>query len=844
MRSLFFFGIALALPLHAQVRSVTDPGVVTTRQTITPAGVPTIFDGRVYGVTFGINAHDVWVLTASHVYRLDWRTNKLMMKQALAGSAGLQGIRFDSSSQRALVAGTDKQRKTRLLAIDAVGDGAPPPLFVGEGTQIAGSLAVAPGKVAVVPLIFDNKIAIADLTSSRASVRTAATGIAPFGAAVNSQGTVAWVSNWGGRRPGAKDLLTAPTGLAPQADRVVVDARGIAASGTVVRIDLASGETRASVAVGLHPGSLAWDETHHRLYVANMNSDTVSVIDTESNQVVRTFDIKPFGPRAAGVAPSALALSADGARLWVACGGINAVAQLRATDGVIEGLIPTGWYPNALSLSPDSKQLAVSTLLGPGSGWRDEPRKRFVHSYRGSVQVVELPGAAQLASYTRVVSENNHLPLGAGAAPEVARNVPPTPVPERAGEPSLIEHVVYVIKENRTYDQVFGDMAKGNGDPSLVMFGQQITPNQHALADQYVLLDNFYASGGNSADGHQWLTQSNETAYCLWPGYAGRSYPFDGTDPLAYAAKGFLWDLALARRKSVRVYGEYAGRMSEVDADARVKLFEECQKGVEFSSRWTIKAPIDGLNKILAAHYPAYTNAIPDVVRASIFRKDVEAWDKSGVMPNLVLLQLPSDHTYGTRPGATSPKAMVADNDYAVGQVVEALSKSRFWKKTAIFIVEDDAQNGVDHVDGHRTVALVVSPYTRRGAVDSTFYSNQSMVKTIELILGLPTLSLFDMIAHDMRASFGTEADVTPYTAVRPRQSLTELNPQLNALEGEARRAARDSAKMRWDVPDAAPSDRLNRILWHAVRGWEAPYPGTRSAVFAPMSLDADDDER
>ena len=843
MRSFFFFGITLAVALDAQVRSVTDPGVVTTRQTITPAGVPTIFDGRVYGVTFGASADEIWVLTATQVYRLDWRANRVLKSMPHAGSAGLQGIRFDTGSRRALVAGADKQRKTRLLSVDSGGEAQT--LFAGEGTQIAGALAVAPGKVAVVPLIFDNKIAIVDLSGSRAPVRTAVTGIAPFGAAVNAQGTVAWVSNWGGRRPGAKDLLTAPTGLAPQADRVVVDTRGIAASGTVMRIDLASGETKASVAVGLHPGPLAWDEARHRLYVANMNSDTVSMVDTESNQVVRTIDIKPFGPRAAGVAPSALALSADGARLWVACGGINAVAQVQVADGKIEGLIPTGWYPNALSLSPDSKQLAVSTLLGPGSGWRDEPRKRYVHSYRGSVHVVDLPSAAQLASYTRVVSENNHLPLGAGAAPEVARtSVPPTPVPERAGEPSLIEHVVYIIKENRTYDQVLGDMPKGNGDPSLVMFGKEITPNQHALADQYVLLDNFYASGGNSADGHQWLTQSNETAYCLWPGYAGRSYPFDGTDPLAYAAKGFLWDLALARRKSVRVFGEYAGRMSEVDADARVKLFAEWEKGGDFSSRWTIKAPIDGLNKILATNYPAYTNAIPDVVRASIFKKDLETWEKSGSMPNLVLLQLPSDHTFGTRPGTTTPQAMVADNDYAVGQVVEALSKSRFWKKTAIFIVEDDAQNGVDHVDGHRTVALIVSPYSRRGAVDSTFYSNQSMVKTIELILGLPTLSLFDMIAHDMRASFGADADVTPYTAIRPAQSFTELNPPLSALKGEARRAARDSAKMRWDVPDAAPSDRLNRILWHAVRGWETPYPGTRSAVFAPMSLDTDDDER
>jgi hypothetical protein len=213
-------------------------------------------------------------------------------------------------------------------------------------------------------------------------------------------------------------------------------------------------------------------------------------------------------------------------------------------------------------------------------------------------------------------------------------------------------------------------------------------------------------------------------------------------------------------------------------------------------------------------------------------------------MPNLVIVQLPSDHTYGTRPGTSTPKAMVADNDYATGQIVEALTKTRFWKKMAIFVVEDDAQNGVDHVDGHRTTALVVSPYARRNAVDSTFYSNQSMVKTIELILGLPTLSLFDLIAHDMRNSFTTEPDFAPYEAVKPPQSLWDINPAANALRGPARRAAIESARMRFEVPDAAPTDRLNRILWHDARGWNTPYPGTRRAVFAPLSLEIEDEDR
>jgi hypothetical protein len=500
--------------------------------------------------------------------------------------------------------------------------------------------------------------------------------------------------------------------------------------------------------------------------------------------------------------------------------------------GVVRGMIPTAWYPASLALSPDAKHLAVGALLGAGSGWREEPRKRYVHAYRGSVGVLPVPDAAQLAAYTHAVRENNRLPRAPSS---------PVPPPKWA---SAIEHVVYIVKENRTYDQVFGAIGKGNGDPSLVMFGEDVTPNHHRLANDFVLLDNFFATGGNSGDGHQWLTQANETAYAMWPGYTGRSYPFDGSDPIAYASGGFIWDAALRMKKTVRVYGEFAPRLGEASNAQRADLLARWRKGDDFAGIWNTNSPIPPLDSVLARHFPSYSTAVPDVVRAQIFLSDLKKWIAAGSMPNLVIVQLPSDHTRGTAPGASTPAAMVADNDLALGQIVEALSKSPFWRKMAILAVEDDAQNGVDHVDGHRTVALVASPYARRGYVDSTFYSHPSILKTIELILGLPALSLFDLIANDMRASFQDEPDFRAYEALQPKTSLFDVNPPAQALRGAARRAALDSAKMRFDAPDDAPTDRLNRILWGAIRGWNTPYPGVRTSLFAPLSLDLDDDER
>jgi hypothetical protein len=433
-------------------------------------------------------------------------------------------------------------------------------------------------------------------------------------------------------------------------------------------------------------------------------------------------------------------------------------------------------------------------------------------------------------------------------------------VPERPGEPSRIDHVVYIIKENRTYDQVFGDMGKGASDPSLVMYGRDVTPNAHALAEQFVLLDHFFASGGNSADGHQWLTQANETEYPMWPLYFGRSYPSEGNDPLAYSSGGFLWEAAQAKGQKVQVFGEYAPAPSDSVPAVRAKLMAQYRdsqpRDPAFFRRtlgkmYNTHSEIPSLDRVLVREYPGWTQEVPDVVKADVFLQHLGDWEARKAMPNLVMVILPNDHTVGTSAGWCTPKSCVADNDLGLGRMVDGLSHSSFWKSMAILVVEDDAQNGVDHIDGHRTVALAVSPYTRRGTIDSTFYSQPSMVKTVELMLGLPALSMFDLVATDMRASFigpDEKPNFATYSALVPKQSLFETNQRVGAITGphaaERRKAALASAKMDFSEPDAAPSDALNRLLWHDARGWATPYPEVRRSLFFPMAVEISDGER
>jgi hypothetical protein len=467
------------------------------------------------------------------------------------------------------------------------------------------------------------------------------------------------------------------------------------------------------------------------------------------------------------------------------------------------------------------------------------PTARYVHSDRGAVSVIDVPDAGTLAGYTRAVIANTGLPLVAAdrAVIRPRSGVPSHAVPERPGERSLIDHVVYVVKENRSYDQVLGDIGKGESDSTLTMYGRRVTPNQHRLAEEFALLDNTYATGGNSGDGHQWLTQADEVDYTMWPGYGRKSYPFDGTDPMAYARSGFIWEDARRHGRTVQIFGEYAGDPADLPSDSLVmkRSLAEWRAGRSFLHRYHTIAPLPSVNRLLAHDFPQFTVHIPDVARADIFLSHVAEWARAGTMPNLVILQLPWDHTTGTTPQWPTPAAMVADNDWAVGKVVEGLSHSPFWKSMAIIVIEDDAQGGVDHIDGHRMPALVVSPYVRRGSIDHTMYSHPGILKTIELMLGLPHMTLFDLVATDMRASFTDTADLGPYVAVEPEQRIDEFNRPATALRGAERDAALASARMDFHVPDAAPADELNRILWHAARGWDVPYPEERHGPFLPV---------
>jgi hypothetical protein len=400
------------------------------------------------------------------------------------------------------------------------------------------------------------------------------------------------------------------------------------------------------------------------------------------------------------------------------------------------------------------------------------------------------------------------------------------PVPQRHGEPSVFKHILYVVKENRTYDQLFGDMKEGNGDANLCIFGEEVTPNHHALARQFTLLDNFYCSGVLSADGHSWTDAAYVTDY-LEKAFGGftRSYPDDGRDPLAFPSTGFLWDNALRHKKTLRVYGEFVAEAPYTPPGTTwTDLYNDHKNGTR-KVPIRIKVNLKTLEPHTHPTYPYFPLTAPDAYRADLFLEDLREFEKKGEMPNLIHMSLPCDHTEGTRPNFPTPRAMVADNDLALGRIVEAVSKSKFWKDTCILVVEDDPQNGFDHVDGHRTVALAISPCTKRKYVDHTLYNQTGMVKTIELMLGLPPMNQLDLSATPMRNCFQAAPDLTPYTCVPNKIKLDEMNPPLEKLQGAARYWAEKSLALNLDEGDKADEDTLNRIIWHATRGYDVAYP-------------------
>lgn len=730
-----------------------------------------------------------------------------------------------------------------------------------SAADIPSGLAVTPdGKRLYVALNLANAVGEVDLATGKL-VRKIAVGSAPYDVAL--VGETLYVSNWGGRRPVTGDV----TGPAGRGTPVRVDTkRFIADDGSVSVIDLGSGKVTKEIPVGLHASALAVSPDRRNVCVANANSDSVSVIEVATNEVRETISTRLPDGQLLGASPNALAFypakGAEPPRLYVSNGTSNAVAVVSFNPGEskVLGFIPTGWYPAGIAVDPERELVAVVNIKGIGSrdvGWRGKreiegkPVQGYnAHDYRGTVSLFPPPSHAALAALTETTLTNNRMTESVSALAPPRPDQPPRPIPQRHGEPSRFRHIVYIIKENRTYDQVFGDMKNGKGAPSLCIFGETITPNHHKLAREFVLLDNFYCCGSLSATGHQWSTEAYATDY-LEKAFGGfpRSYPYDGGDALAYSPSGFLWDHALANGKSIRIYGEFVSAKVAWKDPSRPGRpgFLDCYRDFtnqENAIDIVASANIASLEPHICRSSIGFPVIVPDVYRAGEFIKELRQFEKEGGFPNLSILLLPNDHTAGTKPDMPTPRAAVADNDLALGRIVEAISHGRFWKETCIFVVEDDPQAGFDHVDGHRTVALAISPYTRRGATDSTNYTQLSMLRTIELALGLAPMNQLDASANAMHGAFTDMLDETPYVAVPANVPLDEINPKLaDITDPRQRHWAQESIEEPFDEVDEADEDTLNRILWHAMRGRDDTYPAWAALAGGGEGGEADDDD-
>jgi YVTN family beta-propeller protein len=561
-----------------------------------------------------------------------------------------------------------------------------------------------------------------------------------------------------------------------------------------------------TLAVGLHPNAITENPVNGMIYAANSDSDEISIIDPAKQQEIQKISLAPYKGAQAGSIPNALTISQDGKTMYVSNAGNNDIAVVdlgsgNGSDGKgpkVKGLIPTAWYPSGVFINQETNQLVVINTKGLGSG--PNPQNQYIGSLiKASLSFINIPDDEQLNQYTKEVQANNtvYKVKGENNWLHGFQGEDNNPIPQFDGQESPIKHVIYVIKENRTYDQVLGDLGKGNGDPSLTEFGRQITPNIHKLAEQYVTLDNFYVDAECSADGHDWTVSGiandfKEKSYRQ----SDHLYDYEGKDSAEYSQSGHIWNNFMNHGLTFRNYGEFTRQDNT-------------------TNQWVPNDKSMGSNNDV--NFPGWTLDYTDLQRFDEWNNEFQQFVKNGNLPALETVQMPGDHTSGTNPGTYTPQAFVAQNDQAIGKMVEAVSHSPYWKDTAIFVIEDDAQAGADHVDAHRTTALVISPYTQTGKVDSTFYSTSSMLRTMELFFGLKPMTQFDASAIPMLNSFTNKPNFGPYLTEQPQYPLYLKN-------GENAPMAQESKKLDFSKPDAAEPQILNRILWAATKG-NQPYP-------------------
>ncbi|HUD67163.1 MAG TPA: bifunctional YncE family protein/alkaline phosphatase family protein [Candidatus Sulfotelmatobacter sp.] len=881
--------------------------VVGDGQVLTPAGIQVDLGNRVRAKAVALNpnlkSHTAAVLTlgaSEAVEVFDTNTGVVVQDYLALGldsSGSYSGIAYSADGKH-LVFSQDSSHVTianvtaeGLLEDNAqvnvppnnalitcfpnspIGDyGRPCGTFYSPSTSYPGGVALSKdGKSAYALLNQNDTLTKIDLTAKK-QVQEIRVGNAPHSIVIGSNGTTAYVSNEGGRAALAEDFQIYSAGTEIVADPVV----GAAITGTVSVVDLSTMKVTATISTGLHPTGMAL--YGRSLLVANTYSDSISIIDTATNTVARTIPlglpigVPGAGEPAYGAAPNSIAVDAKKGVAYVALYNANAVGVVDLSNGAsnpVMGMIPVAYAPSSVVLDEANNTLIVANDKGIGTRYSFECDQGVcgynTHQDNGTVSIVSVPDRGTLAAMTTQVFQNNHWDLtqniksASGGSPHAK----PVAIPAKIGDPSLIKHVFLIIRENRTYDQVLGDVAAGNGDPSLAVFGGKDTPNAHALVKRFPLFDNFYDPSRQSADGHQWITEgmapyADDIQSPDW----NRSYPGGNAgDALAYTSKGFLFSEAAAAGLPVKIYGEYVENdtflqpngstsepsWSEFYADAQ-KFEAGGEKTLYYQNTTQAESSVPAVSNHLIKNFPQFDLNIPDQFRVDLWVQDFKNDVAAGTVPALSILWIMDDHTGGP----PTPDAEQADNDLAIGRIIDYISHSNVWSTSAIFMEEDDAQNGVDHVDGHRSPGYIVSPYAvQNGPADHHYYTQVNMTRTIEQILGLPTMNQFDLVASPMRTAFvkGTPlaANFKPWSHVPNQVPLdqgvtasaapTMEGPRIKALREAWLRKKAQIFAGKLTKPDAEDPDTVNHLNWYLSTGFTRPYPG-ESTVRPPSDFD------
>ena len=741
------------------------------------------------------------------------------------------------------------------------------------GTANPGGIALVDDNEGLVALNASNALGVINL-SNGSLIAQIPVGNAPNHVIV--AGNYAYVANEGGRPATASDFTTLSDGTPMVADQTT----GAATTGTVSVVN-ASGQVAATIDVGLRPAGMA--QANGFVYVANAYSDTISVINTTTNKVTRTIPVGvPLPNGAFGAGADDVAVVDN--RLYVTLGQSNAVAVVDLTKPdaqAVVGYIPTLYFPTSIAFDPANGRLVVANDKGLGAqgsiGTAHGVEAFNTHQDTGTVNLIKIPSNSALIEDTAKVVRNNHwlspyAKVGAGNADP---NAVAVAVPAHIGEPSLIKHVWYIIKENRTYDQMLGDVTQGAGDASLAVFGANV-PNQHSLIQRFPLLDNLYAPSRQSADGHPWTIEagsfySNDIQSPDWI----RSYPGgNDNDALTFTAKGYIWTNAVKKGLNVKIYGEWSDASVVANNPAtgapytwadfyNTSLFNETggKQGANVvpPNSDSEQSQIPAVNALLDPHYPSFNLGIPDQYRMDYYLPLLAAQDAADQVPNLTVIWLPDDHTNGTTTGTPLPNNYEADNDLALGRLVEAISHSKVWSSSAIFVTEDDSQDGVDHIDGHREPAYIISPYAAApqapgvGKVINTTYTVVNMERTIENILGVQPLTQFDRVASPMFDAFQNTPDNTPFTHV-PANTPLNIGPgnvpipgtgpanytlnthRMSPFEKSWMLASDRIMRPNMTKADIVDENFLNHVIWYSATGWHRPYPGEKS-MLSPASF-------